>query len=182
MNRKRNSIGTELRGRMHRRRRRSLAVRLLVAAAILFTCAGAAGAVFALSGFGRRARIQISTSDREVYVGEEQPPLLAEVTSDTERYNKRIRLDKKKKLTAEELSIVTLFPSNCALQPRQPSILSILRTSVMSGTFRMVTFSSVSTVAASMGSTEFFADCMRILPQSLLPPFIMYLSICTPYM
>ena len=61
MNRKRNSIGTELRGRMHRRRRRSLAVRLLVAAAILFTCAGDAGAVFALSGFGRRARIQIST-------------------------------------------------------------------------------------------------------------------------
>ena len=36
-------------------------------------------------------------------MGEGQPPLLAEVTSDTERYNKRIRLDKKKKLTAEEL-------------------------------------------------------------------------------
>ena len=113
MNRKRSSIGTGAkrrihgsereRGRIHRRRRRSLAVRLLVAAAILFTCAGAAGAVFALSGFGRRARIQISASDREVYVGEGQPPLLAEVTSDTERYNKRIRLDKKKKLTAEKL-------------------------------------------------------------------------------
>ena len=85
MNRKRSSVGTGAkrrihgsereRGRIHRRRRRSLAVRLLVAAAILFTCAGAAGAVFALSGFGRRARIQISASDREVYVGEGQPPL-----------------------------------------------------------------------------------------------------------
>lgn len=56
---------------------------------------------------GRRnrslARIQISSEDREVYVGEEQPPLTMEVTSDTEKYNKRIRLEKKKKFTAEDL-------------------------------------------------------------------------------
>ena len=89
--------------RMRRRRRKRLTARLLVAAAILLVCAGAAGTLLVLSGFGRQARIQIAAPDQEVYVGEEQPPLFAKVTSDTEKYNKRIRLDKQKKLTAEEL-------------------------------------------------------------------------------
>ena len=89
--------------RMRRRRRKRLTARLLVAAAILLVCAGAAGTLLVLSGFGRQARIQIAAPDQEVYVGEEQPPLFAKVTSDTEKYNKRIRLDKQKKWTAEEL-------------------------------------------------------------------------------
>ena len=63
--------------RMRRRRRKRLTARLLVAAAILLVCAGAAGPLLVLSGFGRQARIQIAAPDQEVYVGEEQPPLFA---------------------------------------------------------------------------------------------------------
>lgn len=61
--------------------------------------------------------------------------------------------------------------------PRARSTHTMSSTSVMKGQFRTVTGSGVSRLAASMGSTAFFAPLISVLPKRGRPPLILRISL-----
>jgi len=70
------------------------------------------------------------------------------------------------------VSTVTVLPALCTLQPNLSSTKSVLSTSRRYGQFFKVHTPSAITVAASIGSTAFFAPCTPISPLILFPPSI----------
>lgn len=89
--------------RERKKRKRKIQIRVMLVLLLLVFCAAGSAAFLYLSGYGRKAKIQIATSDQEIYEGDEIPPLLMQVSSETEKYDKRIRLDRDKHFTAQDL-------------------------------------------------------------------------------
>lgn len=86
-----------------RKRKRRKKITFIIIAVAIFICMAVSAAYLYLTGFGRKAIIQITTDDQEMYEGDEMPPLLIRVESETAKYNKLIRLGKGADFTAEEL-------------------------------------------------------------------------------
>ena len=77
-------------------------------------------------------------------------------------------------------SMQTTSPSRSAVQPRCRRMRSVVSTSRSSGTLNSSVSQPVSTDAAMIGKTAFFAPCTDVLPVSVFPPLMCHILIIFP--